>query len=164
MERRLPFSKRKAEMLVVVGREFGELDAETFARLPGGWSILYQLALLRRPDFETLLVHKRIHPALTLAEAKRLVAQFKGQPDAKNPRLNFKLRLRHFIDFVHEISSDLSAADRDLIRAELFQLALDLKDVSVPLLAVNRLVPDCNSLANGSPNNCMEFPQRSRLC
>ena len=66
-EHRLAFSKRKAEMFAVVGREFGELNAQTFARLPGGWSILYQLARVSRPDFELLLAQEKIHPALTLA-------------------------------------------------------------------------------------------------
>ena len=43
----MPFSKRKAEMLVVVGARLDWMDAQTFAHLPRGWSILYCLARLK---------------------------------------------------------------------------------------------------------------------
>src|SRR5437867_4066970 len=37
-EGRIAFSKRKAEMLAVVGKGLGNLNAQTFAHLPSGWS------------------------------------------------------------------------------------------------------------------------------
>ena len=151
--RGLPFGKRKAEMLVVVGREFGQLDAQTFAHLPAGWSILYQLAQLRSSDFEALIADGTIHPALTLAQAKGLVARFKGRAKGHARRLGVKRRLRHFSDFLRQTSGDWTAKERDLVRAQLFHLALELKDLHVPLLSVNGLFPDRTSLANGSPNN-----------
>ena len=89
-DRALPFSKRKAEMLVVIGREFGELDAQTFAHLPGGWSILYHLAQLGRTFLKVLVNDGTIHPALTLAEAKALVIRFNGNGGAKaRPTMEF---------------------------------------------------------------------------
>ena len=47
----MPFSKRKGEMLVVIGERLGRIDTKTFAHLPTGWSILYWLARL---EWETL--------------------------------------------------------------------------------------------------------------
>src|SRR2546430_2306483 len=72
---RLPFSKRKAEMLVAIGERWSWADAQTFAHLPTGWSILYQLAHLERATFEELLRQGVIHPRLKLWQARKLVAQ-----------------------------------------------------------------------------------------
>ncbi len=138
---------------MVVGREFGELNAQTSAHLPSGWTILYPLAKLRRRDFETLIETGEIHPALTLGEAERLLARFKGEADTNPRRLNPRLRVRHFKEFVQETSVDWSAADRDFIRAELVQMSLELKEPSDSLAPVNRLFSDCNALSAGSPNN-----------
>src|SRR5262245_19129582 len=70
----LPFSKRKGEMLAVIGNRLGWVNAQTFAHLPWGWSALYHLAQLDRETFETLRKEGIIHPRLTLLEAKVLLA------------------------------------------------------------------------------------------
>src|SRR6266516_3594442 len=68
----LPFSKRKGEMLAVIGKNLCRLNAQTFAHLPWGWSILYQLAQLDRKTFEDLVEQGAIHPRLTLQDAQLL--------------------------------------------------------------------------------------------
>ena len=152
-EHRMPFSKSKADAFALIGRQFGELDSQTLGNLPAGWSILYQLARLERADFKALIDEGKIHPGLKLAEAKELVARFKGQAAAKGQGPNIKQRLRHLQDYVRRISVECTAAQRDMVRAKLCQLALDLKNSDVPVLSVNRLFPDGNSLATSSPNN-----------
>ena len=151
--RSLPFGKRKAEVLVVIGREFGGANAQTSAHLPSGWTILYPLAKLRRRDLETLIERGEIHPGITLAEAERLLARFNGQTPASARRSKVKLLLHHFCDFVRQTSGEWTAAERDLVRAELCQLALELKEADIPLPSVNRLFNASTSLAAGSPRN-----------
>src|SRR5213594_898325 len=41
----IPFSKRKGDMLVTIGRELGNLDEQNLAQLPLHWSVLYEIAL-----------------------------------------------------------------------------------------------------------------------
>src|SRR5207247_1263757 len=113
----------------------------------------YHLALLDRPRLEALIAEGTIHPAITLPEAKELVARFNGKPGIRNERRTFKGTLRHVCDLVRRRSADWTAAERDIARAKFFQVALELKAPSVPLPAVNRLFPDCNSIAAGSPHN-----------
>ena len=62
----MPFSKRKAEMLVAIGIGMGKMDAQTFAHLPRGWSILYYLSQLGQTVVEQLVRAGTIHPGLKL--------------------------------------------------------------------------------------------------
>src|SRR5712692_3735586 len=61
---RVGFSKRKGEMLVVIGRNLEDLSAQTVAHLPAGWSILYRLALLDRATLEREFEVGTIHPGM----------------------------------------------------------------------------------------------------
>ena len=99
--KKLPFAISKAKMLVRVGEQPGDLDGQTFGRLPGGWSILYQLTRLDRTTLERLILEGVIHPALTEREARRLVAQL-GGVTLKTPsvRAILRERLRRFAQFV----------------------------------------------------------------
>ena len=63
----LPFSRRKADMLAVIGRRLHWVKRQMFANLPVGWSILYELAKLERATFEELVRKGMIHPALSHA-------------------------------------------------------------------------------------------------
>jgi len=109
----LPFSKRKGEMLVAIGEGLGWADAQTFAHLPVGWSILYHLARLQRTTLERLVQERVIHPALKLWEAKDLVAQFNGGPNAvRAKRFNVQQRLQKFGEFVDSTSNDWSPRER----------------------------------------------------
>ncbi len=127
---RIAFSKRKAEMLAVVGRGLGDLNAQTFAHLPSGWSTLYYLARLARPFLNSLIADGTIHLALTLMEAKALLARFNGRPDQPAKCQNVRHRLRQFKHFVRATSETWNAAERDFVRAELQELAVHLESQS----------------------------------
>src|SRR5215510_12135157 len=99
--RAVPFSKRKANMLATIGKGLAWLDGQTFAHLPLGWSILYQLAQLDRIAIEKLIQEGAIHPKLSLWQARLLLARFKGQHNNnESRRTNVKQRLQRFVDFV----------------------------------------------------------------
>jgi hypothetical protein len=119
----LPFSKRKANMLAAIGKRFAWLEGQTFARLPSGWSILYQLAQLDRVTFERFVQEGVVHPGLSLREARALLASFKGQSNKpKSRRNNLKQRLQQFGDFVGDTVLDWSPEERALAEKELTRL------------------------------------------
>jgi len=120
---RMPFSKRKGEMLVAIGEGWGWADAQTFARLPVGWSILYHLARLDRTTLERLVQEGVIHPALKLWQAKNLVAQFNGEPNVvRAKRFNVQQRLQKFGEFVDSTSNDWSPRERRWARTRLQEI------------------------------------------
>src|SRR6266516_1723933 len=88
----LPFSKRKGERLATIGRHLGRLDAQTFAHLPWGWSILYHLAGLDRDRFEQFIKAGVIHPGLTLQEATQL--KYPGRRATSQTRIDVNQRLQ----------------------------------------------------------------------
>jgi len=123
---RLPFSKRKGEMLTVIGRHLGALNAQTFARLPCGWSVLYHLAQLPGPVLENLVQDGTVHPALTLKEAKELLARLRGQTPRLTRRSNVIQRLRRFQEFVRTTFHDWPLSDQRFVATELRVLADEL--------------------------------------
>src|SRR3954465_6008941 len=52
---RLPFSARKAQMLLRICSNFKELDAQTFAQFPQGWSIIHELTVLEPARLKALV-------------------------------------------------------------------------------------------------------------
>jgi hypothetical protein len=125
---RLPFSKRKAEMLVTVSEVWGELTAKNAARLPAAWNTLYHIAQLGQTFAEELIGEGRIHPRLLLREARELVAEYKPEKVLKSRASSpIKRRLDHFSNFVLTHAANWSSAECQLVRAELKRL---LKAVS----------------------------------
>src|SRR6266852_3799053 len=121
------FSKRKAEMLVVIGANLNNLDAQTSAHLPSGWNTLHHLALLDRATLEREVGSGAIRPGMTLQKAKDLLAKFRGQTAAKNSRKpNIKQRLQKFAEFVSSTWPDWPPEERELARVELSRLADEL--------------------------------------
>jgi hypothetical protein len=121
--KRLPFAISKAKMLVRVGERLGDLDGQTFGRLPSGWSILYQLARLDRAELERLIQEGVIHPALTEREARQLAAQFGGEsPRARSVRAVLRVRLHRFAEFVDNHLAEWNADERELAAEELTRL------------------------------------------
>ncbi|HEY6186024.1 MAG TPA: hypothetical protein VIW67_27520 [Terriglobales bacterium] len=126
----VPFSKRKAEMLAVIGKNLGWADVQTFAHLPSGWSILYHLARLDQAVFRTLLEQGAIHPALTLLQAKDSLAASRGlQSVARKP--NLLRRLKRFRDFARAHLCEWAMEERDQARAELRRLSDELGGVDM---------------------------------
>jgi hypothetical protein len=77
----LPFSERKAQMLVRIHEQLATLDAQTFAGLPCGWSILNEISGLTPSVIEEHVRSGRIHPRLTLKQAKELIGTLKVPAD-----------------------------------------------------------------------------------
>jgi hypothetical protein len=118
----MPFSKRKAEVLIAIYRGIGETDAQTFARLPHGWSILYHLSQLGQAVVERLVREGTIHPALTLREARMLVAKHKGQ-QLSDQRKSPRQKLREFEKFVEATLSEWTVEERQWVQSRLISLA-----------------------------------------
>src|SRR3989442_969021 len=74
----MPFSKRKADMLLRVARLAG-LNEKMFSHFPRGWSILHQLARIELDELERLTREGVIHPDLTFAEASKLARRRRGR-------------------------------------------------------------------------------------
>ena len=122
----VPFSKRKGEKLVVVGKVLGGLDANNCSHLPTAWSTLYCLARLGRTALERLILEGRIHAGLTLREAKALLAEFHPERTVKTPLSNIAVQLRRFGVWVRAEQKHWSLAERALVRQRLSSLAQEI--------------------------------------
>jgi hypothetical protein len=138
--RRIPFSKRKGEMLVVIGKNLGCLDAQNSAHLPSAWNTLYYLARLDRSLLENLILDGIIHPGLTLTEAKQLMAQSKGASEGRKPTL--RQRFKKFEACLRTHSDNWTDNERAWIRRELLHLADELC-VASQLKRRARVSPAC---------------------
>src|SRR6266511_6321019 len=115
----IPFSKRKAEKLVVVGAGLGwAVNANACSHLPTEWDALYYIAKLDRSIQVRLIDEREIRPTLTVGEARDLFIRFRGKPLKNNPRkARFRERLRRFEDFFLAHLPNCSQAEKDLARA-----------------------------------------------
>lgn len=116
----IPFSKRKGEMLVVIGRNLGNLDAQNSAHLPLAWNTLYYLARLDCLVLENLILDGIVHPGLTLNEAKEL---FKGKAKGRARKPNLRQRLQKLQEFIQGHFDDWTNEEREWARCELLRLA-----------------------------------------
>ena len=108
---RMPFRIRKAYALVAIGNGLGWVDLQTFAQLPRGWSILQHLAKLERRLLERLIEEEVVHPELTFARARELVAQSTGnRRAARRPNVNW--RVQTFANFVDSTLDDWTTQER----------------------------------------------------
>jgi hypothetical protein len=69
---RLPFERPTFDKLVKIGNDPRLHDPEVSARLPAGYSVVYELANLYQHQFEDALGKGLIHPKLKRAEAQAL--------------------------------------------------------------------------------------------
>src|SRR6266568_2886232 len=123
----MPFAKRTGYALLAIDAGLGWANVQTFAHLPAGWSILFELAKLDRATLEHLIEEDVIKPTLTLSEAKALVAQFKGkQPEARMRRANVRQWLRRSAQFVRDTVSDWESDERELATEALTQLIVEI--------------------------------------
>lgn len=123
----LPFSKRKGDMLVVIGQELGDLDAQNFAQLPSAWSTLYYLALLGRTEVEEAVRQGKIHPGLTLQEAKLMLAKARSAGQQKDSGSGISVRLARLAKFIHAESDHWTHAQRNFCRSRLLALANEIQ-------------------------------------
>jgi hypothetical protein len=118
----IPFSKRKGEMLVTIGECVEGLNAQNSAQLPGAWNTLYYLARLGRKAMEQLIGQGRIHPGLSLEEAKALSAEYFPGRRRTNPRSKLHVRLARFAAFVQTNLGTWSQQEREMVIQELAKL------------------------------------------
>jgi len=129
--REIPFSKRKAEKLVVVGDGLGwAVNANACSHLPTEWDALYYIAKLGRSLQERLIEESVIRPALTVGQARDLFARFHGVTN-RSRKTRFRERLRRFEDFFLAELPNCSQAEKDLARASLAGL-VELIDIPIP--------------------------------
>jgi hypothetical protein len=121
-DERRPFSKRKAEMLVVIGAGLKGLNANICAHLPSSWRILYYMAQLGRATTEALIGEDLVHPRLQLHEARELLAEFKPELVRKSTASSLTRRLIHFSKFIRRRAVTCSSTDRQLVQTELKRL------------------------------------------
>ncbi len=120
---RIPFSKRKAEMLVTVGEVLGGVNAQNSAHLPSAWNTLYYIAQLGRTLTKQLIAAGRIHPRLLLRQARELVAEHRpGTARKSRTPLTLKRRLERFPNFVLAQAANWSSAERQLVHVQLKRL------------------------------------------
>ena len=132
----LPFSKRKGDVLVAIGRRWGTADEQTYARLPIGWNILYHLARLEPTLFDRLLEEGTIRPAMTLREAKELLARFQGGKSARSQKTKIKEYLRRLARFIAS-RRDWQTEERVMIIEALTRHVEEMRGASDPVLDRN---------------------------
>lgn len=126
----LPFSKRKGEMLVVIGQGVGELDAQNSAQLPAAWNTLYYLACLGRGKVERLIKQGRIHPGLSLHAAQALLAEFRPGNQRTNSHSKLQRRLARFAEFVRANLKTWSPTEQEWAARLLTILTTEIQDAA----------------------------------
>lgn len=158
---RMPFSKRKGEMLVVIGERLGCIDAQSFAHLPVGWSVLYWLARLQRGILTRLVEEGVIHPKLTLREARELVAKVNGCSTQVSTKTSaVQRRLRGFCRYVERTFAAWCPADREFARSELSRLIRQISGEVACRATDTQLSDESRKAARHSlPRNIITQPQ-----
>lgn len=155
----MPFSKRKGEMLIVIGERMGERDAQTIARLPTGWSVLYWLARLERETLKKLVGEGTVHPKLTLQEAKKLALKPRSRPaKSLSQKASITRRLNQFRNYVQRTLGDWRREDRELATKELARLireigGTDCEDAPGPEFPRQHLIATRPSLTRNSTDH-----------
>jgi hypothetical protein len=157
---KIPFSKRKGEMLVVIGSVLGNLVAQNAAQLPSAWNTLYWVARLGRPAAEELIVQGRIHPGLTLQEAKALMHECQPGEARRSSRTKVKQRLDRFTTFVRATVREWSPEERQFACVGLSRLVEEIR--FKPSNPHGHDSPGAtNGAANLNPVSVTVCPQRS---
>jgi hypothetical protein len=119
----IPFSKRKGDMLVVIGEGVGPLDEQNSAHLPVAWNTLYHLAQLGPPLITRLIDEGWIYLDLSLREAQARAAAYRPRRNHGKTQPGIKGPLSRFAQFVRGSLPGWSAAERQLVHKELLRLA-----------------------------------------
>ncbi len=112
-------------MLLVIAEGLDWVNAQTFAQMPHGWSILYLLAQLQRTQLEHLIADGFVHSRLKLSEAKELVNRFRpGNRQSAVRGLNLPRRFEKFEEFIADTVEDWSPEQREWASRKLEAIAL----------------------------------------
>lgn len=129
----LPFSKRKGEKLVVIGQGLEGLDANNCSHLPAAWNTLYWLARLGRAVVERLIRDGRIHPGLSLREARSLLAEYQPATSQKTGSSKLESRFARFAAFVGADLPNWSTQERQWAARQLQILENQIQQAEDPL-------------------------------
>jgi hypothetical protein len=124
----LPFSRRKGQMLVLIGAELGGLNAQNSARLPNSWNTLYFLARLGQTAVEQLIAQGRIGPKLSLREAKSLLRGPPAESEPKNSCSKLMARLARLAALIRAESGSWPVEERRAVRRQILALANEIRD------------------------------------
>jgi hypothetical protein len=122
-DKQMPFSKSKAEMLIIIANALEHTPAHLRGHLPKAWNSLYYVARLGRRVIERLVSEGRITPELPIREARALLVAHDAQACRKTKATVSKLRLAQFAKFVQSSLPSWSTEERQTVKAELLQLA-----------------------------------------
>jgi hypothetical protein len=156
----IPFSKRKGEMLVVIWKGLGSLNAQVAAHLPSSWSTLYLLAQFDSKVLVELSGQGKVHPALTIQEARNLLSAVNTRH--RPGRSQVQRRLSSFKDFVHSALNNWTVGERDLVQDGLLQLAREVAH-SAAVLQRNPYL-DFDSGARVERSRCPSISESRNHC
>jgi hypothetical protein len=128
--------------------------AQSSAHLPSSWGTLYLLAQFDSKALAELIGQGKIHPALTIQEARNLLPGVKARHRPGRSRV--QKRLSSFKDFVRSTLNNWTAGERDLVQDELLQLAREVASSGAVLQ--ERPYPDSGSAGRVEQSRC---PSRS---
>ena len=155
----MPFGRRKACHLRVIGQGLGWANVRVCARLPEGSRILYHLARLDRKTLEWLIEEKVIRPTLKLWEAKQLAAQYRGERlKTRSIRAVLRERLRRIAEYFAGNLADFNAEDLDLAEAQLTPVLQQIDAAKTAILDGNE-----NSSASITPLGLLTDQQSTHL-
>ena len=117
------FSKRNADRLVTIGTGLGEADETNWSHLPCAWRTLYYLAQLGWPSVKRLIEEGKVHPRMTIKEARALQAQYRPEM-AQRPRCSTVQQwLARVAASLEQRAVSWSLEERNLVQAGLWRLA-----------------------------------------
>lgn len=81
----LPFGLDRAERLMMIARAFNDVDPSVKNMLPSAWTALYELAKVPPRALVRSIELGDVTPQMTVADARRYVAEQKGRPTPTAP-------------------------------------------------------------------------------
>jgi hypothetical protein len=140
-EGEMVFCKRKGEMLALVGKQLGGLDAHDRAQVPPALKTACLLAKLPFHVLKELIRNETIHDRLTVKEAEELLKEQKLRRKGSPRRSNAERTLAKIQKSVDTIVSDWTFGDRALAVRRFKLFSGQLESGAVPQSPIHLLPP-----------------------
>ncbi len=160
---KLPFGKRHAEKLVVIGNGLGHLNANSCSHLPAAFRTLYYLAQLERMLLANLISQGRIHAALTSNQAKDLSVSRTPKSQDKSKDFQIKRWLARLRKQVQTRLPGLPESDRRMAAAVLQQLAQEITTYGHATAVRHDRSADFQSISRHEPRESCSDREPSRF-
>jgi hypothetical protein len=121
-------------MLVRIGDVFATTDEQISAHLPWAWNTLHCLARVGLPLTKDLIAQGRVHPGLTLEQARQLLSEH-GLTTPRHPRSRTKLRAARFAAFVRNEAAGWTDEERQFVHNIILPLLELLRPANLTLAA-----------------------------